>query len=206
MTEINKKETYCYYIRVSTKMQEDRRTFENQKMKIEEYSERNKLTLSDCYRDTISGASKDKPEFNKMISVISQYKGVIVAFIDRLGRNVVEQMRMYVAIYDAGVEIHIADFGEINQNSLDDQLKYMIEMYFGVKELDIIRKRIVVGIERHKKEYGTWGPKRKEIDLELYKRLRQQGVSKSAAARLFNVSRTTLYGREKELEKKRSDK
>ena len=100
----------------------------------------------------------------------------------------------------------IADFGEINQNSLDDQLKYMIEMYFGVKELDIIRKRIVVGIERHKKEYGTWGPKRKEIDLELYKRLRQQGVSKSAAARLFNVSRTTLYGREKELEKKRSDK
>jgi len=194
---------YCYYVRVSTKEQEEKRTYEVQINEVKKYAESLDLILSTEYRDIMSGKSKKRPKFNQMLQDLkSNYKGVIVAFVDRLGRDFVEQLRTYIKIYDTGKEIHVVDYGRVNQDNLDDQFKYIIESYFSAKEIERHSDRIKGGIERYKKEHGRWGPKKKEIDWELFERLERQGLNREQLARVFEMCRTTLYRRIKEEEDK----
>lgn len=198
MSEENR---YCYYVRVSTKEQEEKRTYEVQINEIKKYVGSLDLILSTEYRDTMSGKSKKRPRFNQMLQDLkSNYKGVIVAFVDRLGRDFVEQLRTYIKIYDTKKEVHVVDYGRINQDNLDDQFKYIIESYFSAKEIERHADRIKGGIERYMKKHGRWGPKRKEIDEELFERLEKQGLNREQIARVFNMCRTTLYRRIKEKE------
>lgn len=195
----NLKDTYCYYIRVSTKKQNDKGNYKIQINTIKSYSERKNLTLSDEYKDVITGVSTKKPKFNELLKNLSNYRGVIVAFIDRLGRNFVEQLRVFITLYDSGKEVHVVDYGEIDQDNPDDQFKYIIDTYFSAKELSTLKKRIKGGIKKYKDKYERWGPRRKEItDWELHDRLKKQGLSDDQIARVFKMSRTTLYNRRKE--------
>jgi len=191
---------------VSTKDQEDKRSYENQINQIKKYAKEFGLKISDEYRDTISGTTYKRPAFNKLLDSINNYKGVIVAFIDRLGRDFVEQMNLFVKLYNSGTDVHVVDFGKINMDSIDDQFRYILESWFAAKENLRRRKRQLLGIERYKKEHGRWGRKEKKIDWKKYEVMKKSGVfSESEIARALGVSRTTLYNKKKNRKKNKNE-
>jgi DNA invertase Pin-like site-specific DNA recombinase len=206
MTKKNLKNTYCYYVRVSTHQQGEKGTYENQIYKIKEYAETHGLPLSREYRDIKSGASKLRADYNTMMSEIHLYKGVIVNYIDRLGRNMIEQLRTLVDFHDKKIEIHSVDYGEVDIFNLDDQLKYVFESYFGAKERERIISRITAGIERYRREHdGKWGRGIKTFDINLYNKLNELGLTKVAIAGAMSISRSTLYRKLAQLEEKKGE-
>ncbi len=196
------KETFCYYVRVSSKQQEQKRTYENQITAIEKYAEKKNLLLSDEYKDVMTGTKYDRPAFIKMMRKLIDYKGMIVSFIDRLGRDFVEQMRVFAELHKTGVDIHVVDFGELDWDSLDDQFKYVIESYFGAKESERHVQRVKAGIARKRRENnGQWGRKPKDIDWIKYDACVKAGLNKTEIAKALSISRTTLHTKLKEREK-----
>lgn len=196
------KNTYCYYVRVSSKMQEQKGSYKNQIFEIKKYAKANGFILSDEYKDIMTGSKYDRLKLIKMMNNIDKYKGVIVAFIDRLGRDLVEQMRVFTDFIDSKIEIHVTDFGELDYASLEDQFKYIIESYFAAKENERHSKRIIQGIERYKRENdGQWGRKIKKINWERYDKLRKVGFSDPEIAKIFDIGRTTLYDKKKKRKK-----
>jgi len=190
----NLKETFCYYTRVSTTMQEEKKTRKSQILAIKNYAEKKKLKLSKEYKDVMTGMDYDRPGFKQMITELNNYKGVIIPFVDRLGRDFIEQMKVFVKLHESKVEIHVVDIGEINPRSLDDQLKYVFESYFSAKERERLIQRIKFGIERKRKEQdGLWGRRMKPIDWEKFYMLKTIGLSMVEISKVLKVGRTTLY-------------
>ena len=196
------KETYCYYVRVSSSDQEEKRTYENQIIEIKKYSKENKLKLSNEFRDVMTGKKYNRPQFINMMNTIHEYKGVVIAFIDRLGRDFVEQMRVFVKLYDTGTDLHVVDFGNVDFKSLDDQFKYVLESWFGAKENERHSKRVKGGIARFIKEHKRWGRLPIEIDWDKYDTLKKAKITNTDIAKILKVSRTTLYSKVKKRNEK----
>jgi DNA invertase Pin-like site-specific DNA recombinase len=161
------------YLRVSTT---DRQTTENQRLVLGKVAEHRGWEIVETYEDFgISGAKgRDKrPAFDQMLkdAVRRKFDVTMCWSIDRLGRSVLHVANAMAELDAAGVALYS------DQQALDSTSpfgKAMIQMacVFGELEREMIRARVVAGLNRVREQGGRLG--RPTIARKVEDAIRQQ--------------------------------
>ncbi len=105
-----------------------------------------KAGCEEIFKEKISGASKHRPEFEKLINHLRKDDVVVVWRIDRLGRTTLELIKLMVEFREKGVEFKSLTEG-IDTTTSMGRVWFMLSAVFAENEREIIRERSRAGIE-----------------------------------------------------------
>lgn len=184
------------YIRVSTSEQNPAR----QKEMIMNYG----IPEERIYCEKISGKNMDRPVLKKMLGALRANDTVVVASLDRLGRNTRDLLNLIEEFNKKKVR-----FVSLKEN-IDTSTptgKFFLTIMAAIAEMEYttIRERQMAGIELAKQEGRMNGrPRVKEDSFEThYQQYKRGQITITQAAKLSNISRATFYRRMKEYEDKK---
>ncbi|MEE4889727.1 recombinase family protein [Pseudomonas alliivorans] len=178
------------YGRVSTSSQDS----ENQRLELAGAG----WAIDYWFADTISGksASSQRPAFKDLLSKIRDGETLLVAKLDRLGRDAIDVLQTVRDLGIRNIKVVVHQLGSTDLTSPAGKL--LLSMLAAVAEMerDLLIERTQAGLSRARSEGRLLGrppkltPKqRSEITAELNK-----GASVSALSKLFGVSRATVAG------------
>ena len=177
------------YVRVSKNEQ-------NYELQIEALK---KAGCEEIFKEKISGAEKERPQYLKMTEMLRKGDIVTVWRIDRLGRTTLELIKLMVEFREKGIEFKSIVEG-IDTSTSMGLIWYMLSSIFAENEREIIRERTKAGLVSARAR-GKIGGRPKGLSEKAMKLA-------STAATLYNAkdlsteeickvlkigSRTTLY-------------
>lgn len=185
ITEItNKKYGYC---RVSSRKQGDGNSLEAQReLLIHNGAE-------EIYEDIFTGSRIDRPEFDKLLSIIKPGDTLIVTKLDRFARSISKGSELIEKLIDMGVTVHILNLGILN-NSPASRLTRNIFLAFAEFERDMIIERTQEGkeIAKLKDDFRDGRPKKfKNSQIEHALGL-LDNYSYNQVAEMTGISKSTL--------------
>lgn len=138
------------YLRVSTADQ----TTLNQELELKFYCERNNYEIFKIYKDEgISGAKTSRPQLDLMLQDMRNklFDAIIVWKFDRLGRSTSHLLQVLEEMKNKGVRL-IATSQSIDTETPMGKFFFTILSGFAEMEREIIRERILLGLERRRKQ------------------------------------------------------
>lgn len=176
------------YCRVSTKGQaKDGNSLEAQASAV-------KAAGADMiYSDAFTGTKKDRPELNKLLSVINKGDKLIVTKLDRIARSATQGAELIQSLLDKGITIHILNMGVLD-NTPTGKLIRTILLAFAEFERDMIVERTQEGkaIAKEKPNFKEGRPQKFDsMQIENALNLLDK-YSYSQVAKLTGISKSTL--------------
>jgi len=156
------------YLRVSTLEQ----TTLNQELELKGYCERNQIEIYDIYKDEgVSGSKTSRPELDRLLQDIRNrcFDVVIVWKFDRLGRSTAHLLQVLEELKNKGIRL-IATSQNIDTLTPMGKFFFTILSGFAEMEREIIRERILLGLERRKKQGHKLGRPRGSKDKKYRKK------------------------------------
>lgn len=98
------------------------------------------------FHETIPGASKERPEYSKMVSELRNGDVIVVWRIDRLGRATYELIKLMVEWKEMGVNFRSISEG-IDTSTKMGRLWYMSSSVFAENEREILMERTLAGMD-----------------------------------------------------------
>jgi DNA invertase Pin-like site-specific DNA recombinase len=129
------------------------------------------LTKAGCqqiFKEKISGASKNRPEYEKLLSHLREGDVVVIWRIDRLGRTTLELIKLMVEFREKGIEFKSLTEG-IDTTTPMGRIWFMLNAVFAENEREITRERSRAGLAAAKARGRVGG--------------RPKGISKEAAGK-----------------------
>lgn len=153
------------YIRVSSRRQIEGNSLESQQKAVDEAGA-DKIVI-----ETYTGTKVDRPELNKLLSVLEPEDTLIVTKMDRFARTVSQATEIISTLIDNGIKIHVLNLGLLDNSSMSVLIRNLL-LAFAQFERDLIIERTQEGRElaRQKPDYCEGRPqkfKRKQIELAL---------------------------------------
>ena len=188
---------YYGYIRVSS----DKQTVENQRFEINNYCEKQGLTIDGWIEETISGTKNyTKRALGKLLKRVNKDDVIICSELSRLGRNLF--MIMEILNICMNRECRVWTIKD-NYRLGDDIQSKVLAFAFGLSaeiERNLISQRTKEALARKRAEGVVLGRpvgrKSRHVKLtgkdETIKVLRAQGVSIVKIAKIFKVDRMTV--------------
>ena len=177
------------YVRVSSLDQNPDRQIEDLKAQQAEK----------IFMDKVSGKNTDRPELQRMLSLIREGDTLIVHSLDRLARNLADLLTMVQDLTCRGVSVIFLNERLSFEAGADASptSKLMLSMIgaFAEFERSMIRRRQAEGIALAK-ERGVYKGRPRSISdetLETVNALVEQGVPLATAAKKVGISRSTVY-------------
>ena len=151
----------------------------------------------ETYIDKMTGATKDRPQLQAMLSSLSAGDVVVVKSLDRLSRSTKDLLEIVEQIQAAGAGLRILNLG-IDTTTVSGKCVMTILGAIAEMERSTIKERTAEGIAIAKEKGKYRGRQPGAIaltgeSLERFKRFYKKHFSKSELAREFGVSRTTIY-------------
>ena len=178
--------TVVAYTRVST----DDQTCENQRRTIAQRFPAVGKWFSD---DGVSGtvAATQRPGLGGLLAYVREGDTVVVAAIDRLGRNTIDVLHTVEALTDKGVSVVSLREGF---DLATPAGKLMLTMLAAVAELERenLKARQLAGLERARAEGRHLGRKKAIDDAEVRAWRAEQGASIKATAEHFRISAASV--------------
>ena len=177
------------YGRVSTKDQ----TSENQRLDIETSGIKVDFWFAD---EGVSGKTHatQRPQFKALLSQIREGETLVVAKLDRLGRDAQDVGATIKALAKRRIEVIVLQLGKLDLTSPAGKL--MLNMLAAVAEMerDLLIERTQSGLARAKSEGKILGRPAKTTDKQRseIKTMRRNGSSVSALSRTYSVSRASI--------------
>lgn len=215
--KIEKKiEKLFIYYRVSTKLQ----NLKMQKRSISLFlsAKGDQYEVIDTFADDgISGATDNRPAYQRMKKRLTEIDGILVYNWDRMSRDEELANNLMYELREKNIFILESDTGQrLDFNQAFNRLITFIKSMEAERERLRHKQRTKDGIEAFRKKKGYWGASKhksygkttdgKKISESrfwfLYELYRKAKVKKSAIARILGISRPTLYKRLKENEEK----
>ena len=122
------------YIRVSTRGQEHGTSLADQRAVIEAEG------CQETYEDVYSGASMDRPEFDRLCREVQPGDTIVVTKLDRIARTETEAYELVVDWVRSGVRVHVLNMGLIEDTEVG-RLILHIMLAFAEFERDMIKRR-----------------------------------------------------------------
>lgn len=174
-----------YYVRVSTMEQKVDR-----QLTAYEGAEQ-------VYIDKMTGATKERPMLQKMLSELSEGDVLVVKSLDRLSRSTKDLLDIVEQIKQTGAQLRILDLN-IDTATPIGEFFLTVMGALGQLERKTIKERAREGIAIAKAAGKYRGRKEGAIalkgeSLDRFKKFYKLGMDKSNLAREFNVSRPTIY-------------
>lgn len=176
------------YGRVSTAQQET----ENQRLELEQAG----WTFDFWFTDVVSGKvpAIQRKAFAEMLGKIRTGETLVVAKLDRLGRDAIDVLQTVRLLSDRGIKVIVHQLGNTDLTSTAGKL--LLSMLAAVAEMerDLLIERTQAGLSRAKAEGKKLGrpskiaPEARRAIIEK----KNSGVSVSALAREYGVSRATV--------------
>lgn len=180
------------YARVSTKGQaKDGNSLEGQSILLKESG------VDKIFYDSFTGRKMERPEFNKLLSILHEGDKLIVTKLDRFARSAVQGSQMIEELIVKGVTVHVLNIG-LMDNTPTGKLIRNIMLSFAEFERDMIVERTQEGkaIAREKGIRVDGRPK-KNVPTETlrnYYILQQKGkMTVDDCCEELNISRSTWY-------------
>lgn len=180
------------YARVSTKGQaKDGNSLEGQSILLKEAG------VNKIFYDSFTGRKIERPEFNKLLSILHEGDKLIVTKLDRFARSAVQGSQMIEELIAKGVTVHVLNIG-LMDNTPTGKLIRNIMLSFAEFERDMIVERTQEGkaIAREKGIRVDGRPK-KNVPTETlrnYYILQQKGkMTVDDCCEELNISRSTWY-------------
>ncbi len=181
------------YGRVSSGQQ----TTENQRLELEKagYIIKPEYWFAD---EGISGRTSaiQRPAFSKLKEKIRPNETLVVSKLDRLGRDAIDVLQTVKDLAAKGVKVVVLQLGNTDLTSPAGKLLLMMLSAVAEMERDLLIERTQAGLARAKAEGKSLGRPAKtspEQRIEITKKI-ADGLSVSAIARDYNVSRATIIG------------
>ena len=157
------------------------------------------ISQDKIFSDVISGLSKDRPEFNKLLDLLTPGDTLVVWKLDRLGRSVRNLSTFLEDMNTRGVVIRSLVDGLDTSNKSSKMLYHMLAI-ISEMERDNINERIREGIKNASKHGTKSGkahgrPRVASPKVQLALDLVASGESIRMASRKTGVSERTLYRR-----------
>jgi DNA invertase Pin-like site-specific DNA recombinase len=156
------------------------------------------LTKAGCkkiFREKVSGASRERPEFQRMLDQLRHGDTVIVWKLDRLARSTSDLLETMEIICEAGARFQ--SLSEPWANTTTHTGKLIMTVFAGIAEFerDLIRERTSAGREVARRRGTHFGRPRKlnTEQIKLARRLIDEGQSVREIAETFNVHTATIY-------------
>ncbi|EKN3735585.1 recombinase family protein [Yersinia enterocolitica] len=176
------------YGRVSTILQET----ENQRLELEQAG----WMFDYWFADVVSGKvpAMQRKAFAEMLGKIRTGETLVVAKLDRLGRDAIDVLQTVRMLADRGITVIVHQLGKTDLTSVAGKL--LLSMLAAVAEMerDLLIERTQAGLSRAKAEGKKLGRPSK-IALDERKAILDKkavGNSISALAREYGVSRATI--------------
>lgn len=186
------------YVRVSTEDQ----NVERQLLKMQELG----IGRSEVFVDKASGKDMERPEWQRLMSLIAEGDQIVVDSLDRLGRDYealtfewrritrevgCDVKALDLEFFDSAAFREMGDVGRCVEDMLLSLLAYVAQT-----ERKKMLSRQAEGIAVAKAEGRYQGRRPIDFDEEALAKVREHlgsGGSKASAARMLGVSRATLY-------------
>ncbi|MVT13899.1 MAG: DNA invertase Pin [Euryarchaeota archaeon] len=186
------------YIRASTIEEVKQGSNERQRELIEKFCREKGYELKIYEDQAKSGASTDRPAFQKMMSEIDGADIVVITKIDRMARSLIDLLNTIQILEKKGIGfISLLDPG-IDTTSPNGKLLLQILGAFAEFERNLINQRTQAGKEKARQRGVKFGRPRgklkngKFIDEKLVMELKQKGLSARAIAKVMGCSPTPI--------------
>ena len=156
------------------------------------------LTAAGCYRvfvDTISGASAQRPELEKLLDQLRPGDTLVVWRLDRLGRSIRHLIDQLQVLAERGVGFRSLQ-ETIDTTSPGGRLVFHVFAALAEFERDLIRERTNAGLAAARARGRTGGrPSLLSADqVRAARRMYQQSdMTVAQIGNVLGVSRTTIY-------------
>ena len=156
------------YARVSTKGQaKDGNSLEAQERLLKEHG------AERIFVDSYTGTKMDRPEFNKLMSILKSGDTLVITKLDRFARSVSQASDMITSLIDRSITVDVCNMG-ILDNSSTSVLIRGIFLCFAQFERDMIIERTQEGKSIAKLDPNfregrpvVYGKRQKELALQL---------------------------------------
>lgn len=180
------------YARVSTKGQaKDGNSLEAQDKLLREAG------ATEIYYDSFTGTKIDRPEFDKLLLILTAGDTLVVTKLDRLARSVAQGIQIIEDLIARGVTVHILNLG-IMDNTSTGKLIRNVMLAFAEFERDMIVERTQEGkaIARAKGVRVDGRPEKvvPPKELEKFRKLQKDGeLTVAQCCEKLGISRSKWY-------------
>lgn len=178
------------YCRVSTKDQ----TSENQLIDLRKYSEQRGWTITAEFVDHgISGTKDDRPQLNALMGMVKKRKVdvVLVWRFDRFARSLRHLVNALAEFNALGVDF--VSYGDnIDTTSPQGKLHFHMISAFSEFERELIRARVLSGLQRAKTEGIRLGRPKMTWNIDMAQKMKDEGHSIRFIADLMKVSKSSV--------------
>lgn len=146
------------------------------------------------YVDHASGKNMERPEWRACLKSLHRGDTLTVTRIDRLGRSLVDLIQTIEELGQRGIQFRSLTEA-IDTTQAGGQLLFSITGAFAQYERALIRARTLEGLAAARERGAKFGrpPALTKQQRDLVQNLHKDGTPIAELARLFNVSRTTIY-------------
>ena len=180
------------YMRISTKGHGQ--TTDTQAHALREYAERRGFQIIDEYRDEgISGAKDRRPQLDRMMQDARKrrFDAVLVARFDRFARSTKHLVLALEEFSSLGVDF-ISLNESIDTSSPMGRMVFTVIAAVAELERSIIRERVVMGLDRAKRQGKRLGRPKTFVSESKIQQLASDGLSLRQIAEHMGVSHTKV--------------
>ena len=180
------------YMRISTKGHGQ--TTDTQAVALREYAERRGFQVVDEYRDEgISGAKDRRPQLDRMMQDARKrrFDAVLVARFDRFARSTKHLVLALEEFSSLGVDF-ISLNESIDTSSPMGRMVFTVIAAVAELERSIIRERVVMGLDRAKRQGKRLGRPKTFVSESKIQQLASDGLSLRQIAEHMGVSHTKV--------------
>ncbi|ACJ71996.1 DNA invertase [Abalone shriveling syndrome-associated virus] len=156
----------------------------------------NKAGCKQIFYEKISGAKDKKVELGKLISVLQKGDVVVVAHLDRLGRNLVTTLRTIEQINNKGASIKALDFNLDSGTAMGDlMIKFMaffaeLERYFAKMRSE---ERLANLTKKQRSSLGRKAVLDKKTIKKYYQQYLDRKTTVAAITEKLGITRASFY-------------
>ena len=186
------------YARVSTKGQaKDGNSIEDQTRKLTDAG------AVEVYTDSFTGTKMERPEFDKLLALLSEGDTLVVTKLDRIARSATKGSELIQQLLAKGVRVHVLNMG-LMDNTPTGRLIVNVMFAFAEFERDMIVQRTREGkeIAKQSPDFHEGRPKVQVDPADFQKILEKQKggfISVKDACEILSISRSTWYNLVKEV-------
>lgn len=199
--ELISMKVFAYY-RVSSSLQEEKSTQENQENDMKKYLSKNKeIQVKEWLSDlAMTGFNDNRPKYQEMLDRIDEVDGILIFEKSRITRSLEDGLKLMFYLMKKNKVLIESLSGKITSfNTSEEQLISMIGFWQADYAGKMIKTNQKLGIARKIEKTGSWGRKKVKINWKKYEILLEKlGNNKSAVARTMGISPVTLWRRLKE--------
>ena len=154
------------------------------------------------YYESFTGTKTNRPELDKLMSVLSEGDTLVVTKLDRIARSTRSGLDIIEELLKRGVSINILNMGKFD-NSPTGKLMRTVFFAFAEFERDMIVERTYEGKAMCRETKPDWKEGRRVIetpDFQKFLKKQKEGkMSVNECCAELGISRRTWYNRVKEI-------